>query len=139
MRTNTRPYDYERRVPTPPDDLFTVCPSCGYRLAIKDGELISCYSCGALEQFTPEQAEEFKALDIVVGYVPPEPEMIEQSVNLVYGTDPLDCEDWPGKLGEEDWRENRKQEWQSFLSRMNAPEMVARRGTELTPYGWRKP
>lgn len=46
--------------------------------------------------------------------------------------------EWVKSLDEPN-QQQRREEWQDFLSRMNAPEMVARRGTELTPYGWREP
>jgi len=39
---------------------------------------------------------------------------------------------------EDEEREQRKANWTEFFARMNSPEMVERRGTELTPYGWRK-
>lgn len=35
---------------------------------------------------SPEDQEQWKALDIVVGYVPPEPETVGEAVNVAYGT-----------------------------------------------------
>jgi len=83
-KTRTAPWDYKERHTMPPDDLFSDCPSCGYHLGIINNQMIDCHNCGTFEQFTPEQAEEFKALDILVSMIPPEPK-----------TDPLEfVDDW---------------------------------------------
>ena len=56
--------------------------------------------------------------------------LLECSVSEV---DPLaTVGDWAA-----DPNEKRAHEWKQFLGRMNAPEMVERRGAILTPYGWR--
>lgn len=39
---------------------------------------------------------------------------------------------------EENFLKIRAENWHKFLSEINSPEMIARRGTILTPHGWRK-
>jgi len=40
---------------------------------------------------------------------------------------------------DEAYRAKRAADYADFLARMNSPEMVARRGTFLTPTGWKSP
>ena len=57
MKTRTAPWDHQRRYAMPPDDLFNICPACGYHLAVKNGELIDCHKCDTRNQ-QPLSAEE---------------------------------------------------------------------------------
>ena len=67
MITNKRYREYERRVPTPPDHLFTVCPRCGNRHAVKMGENAYCYSdvCDGAEYPLDKCERARRALDIL--------------------------------------------------------------------------
>ena len=93
--------------------------------------------CGEC-RYEPTQSElEFNILRELVFECPPEPETAAESHAALIGDE---TREFPWRYDEvDDYREKRKQEWKEFLARMNAPEMVERRGTELTPYGWRLP
>jgi len=89
-----------------------------------------------LTNITPEAHEEYIANLVHSAYGEALEDDPQRDADLL--AQEIEKNGWYEVTDDEKFLAEREKRWKEFLSRMNSPTMVARRGTYLTPYGWRK-